>query len=48
MNRATSDIEKQPFEHDGYGDAVKQMGENEQALDSADLSRFAPPLRPKA
>lgn len=41
------EIEKQQFGRDGYEDAVKQIGDVEQALGLADLSQFTAPPPPK-
>jgi hemerythrin-like domain-containing protein len=40
-------IEKQQFGSDGYEDAVKQIGDIEQALGLADLAQFTPPPPPQ-
>jgi hemerythrin-like domain-containing protein len=43
MGDRFEDIEKQQFGKDGFDDAVKQIGEIEQALGLADLAQFTPP-----
>jgi hemerythrin-like domain-containing protein len=48
MGETFEDIEKQQFGHDGFEDAVMQMGGIEQALGLADLARFTAPPPPKA
>jgi hemerythrin-like domain-containing protein len=40
-------IEKEQFGGDGFDDAVKQIGEAEQALGFADLGRFTAPAPPR-
>jgi hypothetical protein len=48
MGEKFEEIEKQQFGRDGYEEAVKQMGEIEQALGVADIGQFTPPPPPKA
>jgi hemerythrin-like domain-containing protein len=42
------EIEKQQFGHDGYEDAVKQIGEIETTLGLAELAQFTPPPPPRS
>lgn len=48
MGDKFEDIERQTFGKDGYEDAVKQIGQIEQALGFADLAQFTAPPPPKA
>jgi hemerythrin-like domain-containing protein len=48
MGDKFEDIERQQFGKDGFDDAVKQIGEIEQALGIADLAQFTAPPPPKA
>ena len=47
MGDKFEDIERQQFGHDGFGDAVKQIGAIEQALNVADLAQFTAAAPPK-
>jgi hemerythrin-like domain-containing protein len=48
MGDEFEDIERQQFGKDGFEDAVKQIGQIEQALGFADLAQFTAPPPPKA
>jgi hemerythrin-like domain-containing protein len=48
MGDKFEDIERQQFGTDGFEDAVKQIGQIEQALGFTDLARFTAPPPPKA
>ena len=48
MGDKFEDIERQQFGKDGFEDAVKQIGQIEQALGFADLAQFTAPPPPKA
>jgi len=48
MGERFEEIEKKQFGHDGFEDAVKQIGEIEQALGVADIAQFTTPPPPKA
>jgi hemerythrin-like domain-containing protein len=48
MGDEFEDIERQTFGKDGFEDAVKQIGQIEQALGFADLAQFTAPPPPKA
>lgn len=48
MGDQFEDIERQQFGHDGFDDAVKQIGEIEQELKLAHLARFTAAVPPKA
>ena len=48
MGERFEEIEHRQFGHDGYEDAVRQIGEIEQALGFADLAQFTAPPPPKA
>lgn len=48
MGERFEEIERRQFGHDGFEDAVKQIGEIEQALGFADLAQFTAPPPPKA
>ncbi len=47
MGEKFEDIERRQFGHDGFEDAVKQIGQIEAALGLADLTRFTAPPPPK-
>jgi hemerythrin-like domain-containing protein len=47
MGERFEEIEHRQFGHDGFEDAVKQIGEIEQALGFADLAQFTAPPPPK-
>jgi hemerythrin-like domain-containing protein len=47
MGDKFEDIERQQFGKDGFEDAVKQIGQIEQALGFADLAQFTAPPPPK-
>ena len=47
MGDRFEDIERKQFGKDGYEDAVKQIGQIEQALGFADLAQFTAPPPPK-
>jgi hemerythrin-like domain-containing protein len=47
MGDKFEDIEHQQFGHDGFGDAVKQIGQIEAELNVADLAQFTAPSPPK-
>lgn len=47
MGERFEEIERRQFGHDGFEDAVKQIGEIEQALGFADLAQFTAPPPPK-
>ena len=48
MDDKFEDIEHRTFGKDGFDDAVKQIGEIEQALGLADIAQFTAPPPPKA
>ena len=48
MGDKFEDIERQQFGKDGFEDAVKQIGQIEQALGFAELAQFTAPPPPKA
>jgi hemerythrin-like domain-containing protein len=48
MGERFEQIEHRQFGHDGFEDAVRQIGEIEQALGFADLAQFTAPPPPKA
>lgn len=48
MGDQFEEIERQQFGKDGFEDAVKQIGQVEQALGFADLAQFTAPPPPKA
>jgi hemerythrin-like domain-containing protein len=48
MGEKFEDIERQQFGKDGFDDAVKQIGQIEEALGFSDLAQFTAPTPPKA
>jgi len=48
MDDKFEDIEHRTFGKDGFDDAVKQIGEIEQALDLGDIAQFTAPPPPRA
>ena len=48
MGDKFEDIERETFGHDGFDDAVKQIGAIEQSLGLTDLAKFTAPAPPKA